>query len=1237
MDKTIRGGRRRSPQTNDDEHSTLKGSRQSDSVSDIHATGKGVRSNQDENSTVKGPRRSNQDENSTVKGPRLFEEKKSEEMRNRMIAGDVRANDDMGWPDEFILDGKMYKNEGVLSDSSGEAIIFTVSRDGKKYALKIYYYDPDHRPNHKILEKIRQLGGSGLLVPIVSHGEWNNPDLPGEKNDYELMEFCEGGSLDGVILEGDEKALTEVAVKMGAAIDFLSKHGILHRDIKPANFFYKDKAKTQIVLGDFGISVECPEGGFVKIDEMRSPVYAAPEFYTNVPGEPAEVGVESDYFSLGVTLLCLWMGKAKLTANESKLLRAKLNETLPMPTDMSHHMISLLKALTRLKMNDRANFEDIKRWVKGEDLDNEGQGEVDSDFHVVFNSSKNQVANSPAELAGYLLEDPALGKKYLYSGRVTRWLEETDRNELAVNIEEVVEKRYPSNQQAGLMAAVYLLDPAADYIGPDGEHVSEPLEIAHYLYSTRFDEELMNFESNLYVFLYARKLDKLAEAMKSFIGAETTKYEEMAQFKAMIYFNLLVDPETALPVYVNDDFEYADNLDELFDLLHQTGDISNITQELISGPLFVTWLSYRRPELAGKVRMLLDNSNDDVDSEYFNSRSAYRIIYELDPRLDLFFGRDPDEPDRVYTIPQMGAYLNEALNRLSLGHAGLEQFMYTFEYLDGSPMGDFLRARGEAYRNFLSWNRYCMEVEDGENAEKAGPYDMVIGAYKSVAGFLQGAPSYTIGDTTVTSPEQLKNLPPATVKSLLGDTNVRQIPADDGKPVPWLDAWLTVFFQEKPMLDLSEPFTYEKETARYTEFIGQLDKDNKFYRRYRKGIRQIDKSASKLRSSERSLKLKRNVFLCLGLVPTLIMLIASWFLDFPDGNPINGHFMTTWGICIVGFWIMWSTIFDGFFSGFVPGVVGGLVAAGFAYAGFAWFPSILYFICGLVLLVGAIVAVIYMFKREKVDTGGLKIKGDEFEYRQLDALYFAYRLGGDTVDNVVTEYSEAQRSQDSLTRANIGDVGGVWVPLVWMIFLIWYFATPQISRSAAWVPMAGIEKPVPGKWVLGKWVAKYASGSTRIVCNIDSVEDGRYIYGTMEIAGQAPVKAVGSVSSKRDTIPESFSFHVRDAGVQKQTFEATVNSINRDEWYVYYYDRKGIMHQMTLISTPLEKEQAAPEPAAKSKPAPVGKKEEPVKTTPEPVEEPQPSVEEVVEEVEEVSAEPETHSSGNILGEDTLH
>ena len=1215
-----------------DVHSTGRASgRRNGGDADVHSTGKanGRRQNVDEHSTGKAKRPSdNANENIELKP---FEQKNSVNITGN--TSNVTATGKIKWPDFFELEGKKYKNEGILSDSSGEAIVFTVTKDGKKFALKLYYYDPDHRPNHKILEKIRQLGGSGLLVPIVSHGVWNNPELPGEKNDYELMEFCEGGSLDGVVLEGNEKALTEVAVKMGAAIDFLSKHGILHRDIKPANFFYKDKAKTQIVLADFGISVECPEGGFVKIDEMRSPVYAAPEFYTNVPGEPAEVGVESDYFSLGVSLLCLWIGKAKLTANESKLLRSKLNETLPMPSDMSHHMVSLLKALTRLKMSDRANFEDIKRWVKGEDLDNEGQGEVNSGFQVVFNSAKNQVAHSPAELAHYLLEDKVLGKKYIYSGRVTKWLEETGRNEIAVMVEEVVEKIYPRKQEAGLMTIVYMLDPAMDYVSPGGNHMSDPAEITKYAFYHR-DEmkgEILEDDTNLKIYFKALRLDKVMDQLDELLiddNFDTGNYN----LNALIASYYLAEQFNDLPLPVESygDIKFADDIEELYALMSKNGGvIEKVNKAIIKSPGFILWLSYQNPALAGKIRKLIDSNSDDIDSIYYNSDSPYRILYELDPNVDLNFETDTESEDRIYTIPQIGQYLSNMILAGQLGKDDADLFLSYFEEMDDDYLGDYLRSRGEAYFTFLKWNRYCMDIDDDENSQKAGPYDEVIGAYKSVTGFLGHAPSYSLDGKLIDSPDQLKGFPKDVVAKAIGGED-REWPEEDENPVPWLDAWLTVFYQENPKLDLSKKFTYEKETAKYIEFISKLDPKNYYAQRYNRAIKQIDTASKKLEKSDKKVKTSRIFFLLLAGVPTLLILGLSWFFAIPEVNPISGNFFATWLICFIALAVCAGIMFESFFGSLLPGAIGGLIVAGIAWCGYAWFPSVLYFIVGALVLAGAIFSVISLFRRDKVDTGGKVISGNMFEYRQLDALYFTFKDDDQNIENAITIYSKQQRSYDKETRMDMASIGWFWAAPVWMVFLIWFFATPELSGHYSWVHgRVGADKVVPGTWVLGTWEFKIATG-TKIICNIDSVENGKDIYGTIKIGNQAPVPAVGSIRSKKDTLPESFNFRVETGAYNKQNLDADYNS-RKKEWTGRYYDRKTIGHDVTFLKTPM----TSSEPVQKSstpqqKTTSTKKKAAPVVNIEEPAEE-------II--VEEPAGETNENkpSSTNILGEDTLY
>ncbi len=1224
---TGKAGARRS--TSDvDAHATGKaGARRPASDADAHATSKAQRGTSDEHATGKASRGSQSNDQ-----PRPYEV--GENAFQKTLSNKEAENQATEWPDYFVLEGKKYKNEGVLSALSGEAIVFTVTRDGKKYALKIYYYDPEHRPNHQVLEKIRKLSDSGLLVPLISHGQWQNPNRPGEENDYELMEFCEGGSLDGLVLEGDEKALAEVAVKMAAAIDFLAKHGILHRDIKPANFFYLDKEKTRIVLADFGISVECPEGSYVKIDQMRSPVYAAPEFYTNVPGEPAEVGVESDYFSLGVALLCLWMGKAKLTANESALLRAKLNESLPMPKDMSAHMASLITALTRLKMADRATFDDIKRWVKGEELVSD---KAASNFHVVFNSSKNQVANSPAELAHYLMEEDTLGKKYLYSGRVTRWLEETGRNEVAVLVEEIVEDKYPDDQDAGLWTVAYLLDPAMEYVSPQGDSLDNPGKLAVYVAENAQDmaDEILLPDTRLKIYLQAIGLNEAVDAIEDYTD---TLPDDMGDgIKSLLvgyYLAILIAPSLPLPLYSaeKESVVAVSDIKSVLEILHGNGDdFGYFNWFMLVSPAFVLWLAQQDPALAGKIRMLLDNVSDDPEAANFNSNNAYRVAYELDPNADYYFNTDPDDPNRCYSIGSLGEMMEDLMAEMASGDLSLKPKFNTFLTFEESRVADFLRSRGKNYMTFLSWMLFCT-ADSKDNYDKPGPYNIVVGVYKGLTGFLGRQPYYPLDGERIYEPGELFKLPRNVVRASIENGQHTllnfQDENDEGIKQRWLQAWLTVFFQEDPKLDLTKRFTYENKTVEYLDFLGQFDPDNFYVVRYNDAINEIDDAAKTLKKSYKGVNFGRWFFWITCGIPSVVMILALLINGLPESvNPIKGHIIPTFVICTIGAIIynaaMWG---PGFWTTLVPSAVVGAVLTAVFYAAFAWFPGFLAIAIMVVLGILLVWKSISFIRIHETDTGGVTIRGDEFEYRQLDALYYAYKDINLSKENVITQYSDLQVANNSVNRSNIWFDGWRWGGIVWMLFALWYFWTPGFSGDRCWLTEQEAIKAKSGKWVLGTWKVKY--GSTTIVCNIDSINPEDQIFGTMVIAGQAPVAAHGKVWSENDTLPEMFRFWPDEMGYGKQTLEGSYNK-GRKVMEGHYYDRKKILHTVNFVQTPLTtSEQKSTATSAKSQPK---------KSAPKKVEEPAPveTTPETTPEPEATATEPES-SSGNILGEDTL-
>ena len=371
---------------------------------------------------------------------------------------------------EYLIKGLNYRVIKVISDGTGEAQIFLVENKGKQYVLKLYYVGIEPPPNHQIFEIIRQTPRSGLLVDIIDHGQWDNPRVSGELRHYEVMTYCKGGSLDKINLKGDERRLCEIAKQAAAAIDFCHKHGFIHRDIKPGNFFFADENQNQVLLGDFGISVRCDQNGVARTDQARTRIYAAPEMYYTVPGENrVEIDTKSDFYSLGMVLLCLWMGEKEFKEREFELMKRKRTGDLPFPADLSGRTLQLIKALTAPQPEKRCGFTEIVRWARGEDVFSDFVGqESKRRFSIIFNAGKNQIAHSPEQLADFMRQDQNLAIKYLYTGKLTKWLNDNQRPELVSEIEDIVEKRYPKDQTAGLYAACYTLNVDMPYYDVKG-------------------------------------------------------------------------------------------------------------------------------------------------------------------------------------------------------------------------------------------------------------------------------------------------------------------------------------------------------------------------------------------------------------------------------------------------------------------------------------------------------------------------------------------------------------------------------------------------------------------------------------------------------------------------------------------------------------------------------------------------------------------------------------------------
>ena len=193
-------------------------------------------------------------------------------------------------------------------NSGAEADIKIVDKDDKKYALKVYH--KGFHPNKKIFPTLKRLGGKGVIADVYEIG------VRKDGLQVELMEYIPGGSLARYDLKGNATAITTIVLRTAMALDACHKYGIIHKDIKPANILVKDTSLWDCVLCDFGIADLINSDGKVITRQSRTPIYAAPEIYdpsyakAKIDGNDLfEITPAADFYSLGMTALCLWSGE----------------------------------------------------------------------------------------------------------------------------------------------------------------------------------------------------------------------------------------------------------------------------------------------------------------------------------------------------------------------------------------------------------------------------------------------------------------------------------------------------------------------------------------------------------------------------------------------------------------------------------------------------------------------------------------------------------------------------------------------------------------------------------------------------------------------------------------------------------------------------------------------------------------------------------------------------------------
>lgn len=255
-------------------------------------------------------------------------------------------------------------SSGQVFSSGAEADIEIVERQGRQYVLKLYHNE--YHPNTKVNNALRHLGGRGVIADIFETG--TTPD----GREYELMEYIPGGSLARYDLKGNATAITTIILRVAMALDACHRSGIIHKDIKPANILVRNTSIWECVICDFGISDVMNSDGKAITKQSRTPIYAAPEIYDPARAKAKIDGVDlfeispaADFYSLGMTALCLWSGEQAFRAAEEQMAIEKLSQGITPPRSMPERLRNIVTGLLQKNPSGRWGLKEIENSLGG--------------------------------------------------------------------------------------------------------------------------------------------------------------------------------------------------------------------------------------------------------------------------------------------------------------------------------------------------------------------------------------------------------------------------------------------------------------------------------------------------------------------------------------------------------------------------------------------------------------------------------------------------------------------------------------------------------------------------------------------------------------------------------------------------------------------------------------------------------------------------------------------------------
>jgi len=362
-------------------------------------------------------------------------------MDNTNIMGmDVPAFD---LPDDVVftgINGGKFYIKAAKPKIGGQSLLYnaTDEKTGKACIAKIYSSDDNLTRNRMALTEFMTKNVDykrSHIMPLLDYGriEVRSIDNTRNENYIDILPVCVSieKKLDFVTLRD------KVIPGINKALHTAHNENWVHRDIKPENLFWLDGT---LVVGDFGIArrlmQEYPYTHTRRRDGTHG--YMAPEVMQGA------YGIESDYYSMGLTIGTLFNGEHLFpllySGGDQAGIFIQLDKHKNIPVNENkngaEHIKRLIYWLTRTSLSERIGYDEVCKWVDNTDF-LKPLPSLDKVWRNSFNFN-GKLCNNQIELTYAMASNWDAAIRYLYTGTIAAFFDREDQT-LAMYARNIVE------------------------------------------------------------------------------------------------------------------------------------------------------------------------------------------------------------------------------------------------------------------------------------------------------------------------------------------------------------------------------------------------------------------------------------------------------------------------------------------------------------------------------------------------------------------------------------------------------------------------------------------------------------------------------------------------------------------------------------------------------------------------------------------------------------------------------